>query len=116
MESECDATLMRIARKRAEEKVVFYLHLTVYVAANLLVIITWWLTGAGSLYFLSLWFLYVLVFWGAALFFHAMHVFLGVNLSDRLTEREFKKLTQGSDRMTAREFQESRQPKQGKQH
>jgi hypothetical protein len=43
-----DEELMRAARKRAEEKVGFYIHLTVYVAVNLLLVVVWWFSGARS--------------------------------------------------------------------
>ncbi len=83
------------------------MHFAIYVVVNLVLFFMWWLRGDASL-----WFVYVLVFWGIGLSIHAVGVFAGISLSDRLTEREFRKLTQGSDRMTVREFQTLEQEKQ----
>jgi hypothetical protein len=42
-----DEELMKIARKRAEDKIGFYTHFTIYVAVNLLLVFIWWFSGDG---------------------------------------------------------------------
>ncbi len=43
-----DEALMALARKRAQDKIEFYIHFTVYVAVNALLIVIWWFVGDGS--------------------------------------------------------------------
>ena len=38
----------RLARQRVEEKKGFYIHLTVYILVNILLILIWFFTGAGA--------------------------------------------------------------------
>ena len=82
-----DEELRRKARQRAEEKVGFYTHFTIYVLVNLGLVSIWWFSGDGFP-----WFLIVLVFWGIGLVAHAVRVFVGTGVTDRMAERELEKL------------------------
>ena len=61
----------RLARQRVEEKKGFYIHLTVYVLVNILLILIWFFTGAGFP-----WFIFPLGGWGIGLLFHFLGVFV----------------------------------------
>ena len=85
-----DEELMRIARKRAEDKMGFYTHFTIYVVVNLVLVLVWWFTGAGFP-----WFIFVLVFWGIGIVAHGGSVFVGTGMTDRMVAREYAKLKKG---------------------
>jgi hypothetical protein len=84
---QSDEELMRLARKRAEDRVGFYIHLTIYVVVNLFLVAVWWFTGAGFP-----WFVFVIGFWAIGLVAHGASVFMGGGMTDRITEREYQKL------------------------
>jgi hypothetical protein len=90
-----DEELMRLARKRAEDKVGFYTHFTIYVAINLLLIFVWWFAGGSSGVFP--WFVFVLVFWGIGIVAHGALVFVGTGMTDRMAAREYEKLKKGRE-------------------
>ncbi len=85
-----DEELMTLARKRAQDKVGFYTHFAIYVIINSMLIIIWWLTGAGFP-----WFIFVLGFWGVGLVANFISVFFGTGVSDRMAQREYEQLKQG---------------------
>ncbi len=86
-----DDALMALARKRAQEKIGFYIHFTVYVVVNAFLILIWWfVVGDGFP-----WFLFILGFWGIGIVAHFMGVFVGTGMTDRMTQREYEKLKQG---------------------
>ncbi len=85
-----DEALMALARKRAQDKIGFYIHFTVYVAVNALFIVIWWFSGISFP-----WFLFPLGFWGIGIVAHFMGVFVGTGMTDRMTQREYEKLRQG---------------------
>ncbi len=87
-----DEELMVQARKRAEEKVGFFIHLSVYAVINGLFILGWWFSGAGFP-----WFVFPMGFWGIGLVAHGMGVFVGTGMSDKMALREFEKLKHGKD-------------------
>jgi len=89
---QSDEELRRLARKRAEDKVGFYIHLTIYVVVNLFLVAVWWVAGDGFP-----WFLIVIGFWGIGLVAHGASIFLGGGMTDRITEREFQKLKRGKE-------------------
>ena len=78
------------AKKRVEAKYGFYVHLSVFLAVNLLLIII-------NLSNLSegIWFIYPLGGWGIGLFFHALGVFLiggkGTMIREKMIEKEMNK-------------------------
>jgi len=75
------------ARKIAEEKLGFYVHLTAYVLVNSLLIALWWWGGGGFP-----WFLFVVVFWGIGLTAHGIGAFVSPGYTERMAEREYQKL------------------------
>ena len=77
-------------QKRVEAKYGFYVHLTVFLAVNLLLVII-------NLSNLSegIWFIYPLMGWGVGLLFHALGVFLfagrGTMITEKMIEKEMKR-------------------------
>lgn len=57
------------ARKRVNEKIGFYIHLTVYICINLFFNIWNWIDGG------EYWALFPLLFWGLGLGIHYLNVF-----------------------------------------
>ncbi len=82
-----DEELHQIARKTAEGKVGFYIHLGVYIAVNLFLIVIWYITGAGFP-----WFLFILFGWGIGLAANYMAAFHGHAYVEGLAEEEYRKL------------------------
>ena len=79
----------RRAKKRAEAKLGFYLHLAAYIIVNIMLII---INLSTSTYYL--WFKWPLIGWGIGVFFHALgtYVFSGGSvIKERMIEREMKK-------------------------
>ena len=79
----------RRAKRRVEAKIGFFIHLTVYTAVNLLLIIINLLTSPGHL-----WFYWPLIGWGIGLFFHALRAFAfseGSTIKERMIEKEMAK-------------------------
>ncbi len=77
------------AKKRVEAKFGFYIHLSVYIAVSILLVIINLSTSAE--YFWSKW---PIAGWGIGLFFHALGVFVfsgGSAIKDRMIETEMKK-------------------------
>ena len=77
------------AKRRVEAKVGFYIHLSVYIAVNLLLIIINLTTSPEYL-----WFKWPLMGWGIGLFFHAIGVFVSSGRSlvtEQMIEKEMKK-------------------------
>ena len=77
------------ARKRAEAKLGFYLHLAVYIVINILLIIINLSTSTQYL-----WFKWPLIGWGIGVFFHALGAFVfsgGSVIKERMIEKEMKK-------------------------
>ncbi len=87
-----DEELMRLARKRAEEKIGFYVHFSIYLSINALLVLIWWFTGDGFP-----WFLFPLGFWGVGIVAHFVGVFVGTGMSDRMAQREYERLRQGKE-------------------
>lgn len=78
------------AKERVEAKFGFYIHLSVYVAVNLLLIIINLSTPSEGL-----WFIYPLLGWGIGLIFHALNVFVfagkGPLITEEMIEKEMNK-------------------------
>jgi hypothetical protein len=77
------------ARHRVEAKIGFFIHLTVFIVINLLLIIINLITSAGHI-----WFKWPLIGWGIGLIFHAVGVFFsteGIKIKERLIAKEIKK-------------------------
>jgi uncharacterized membrane protein len=84
---DSDEELRRIARKRAEEKVGFYMHFAIYVGVNLFLISLWYFTGAGFP-----WFIFPLFGWGIAVAAHYVGAFRGHAYTETLAEQEYQRL------------------------
>jgi hypothetical protein len=77
------------AKKRAEAKIGFYLHLAVYIVVNILLIIINFSTSTEYL-----WFKWPLIGWGIGVFFHALGTFVfsgGSVIKERMIEKEMQK-------------------------
>ena len=75
------------AEKRVEAKRGFFIHLTVYIAVNILLVIIWrFVAGAGFP-----WFLFPIAVWGIAVIIHAISVFRGKSDSAAIA-REAEKI------------------------
>lgn len=84
-----DTELFRIARKRAEAKLGFYVHAAVFVPVNLLLAGINLVTSPQEL-----WFIFPLLGWGLGLAIQGIAVFglIGSNLRERLVEAELQRL------------------------
>ena len=65
----------------------FYLHLSIYIAVNLMLIVIWALAGGGFP-----WFLFVLMGWGIGIVAHGASAFLLSHPDDIVLEREQRRL------------------------
>ena len=76
------------AKKRVEAKYGFYVHLSVYLAVNLLLIIINLSTPSEGL-----WFIYPLMGWGIGVIFHALSVFVfsSTLITEKMIEKEMNK-------------------------
>jgi len=77
------------AKKRAEAKIGFYLHLTIYVVVNIVLVIVNLRTSPEYL-----WFIWPLLGWGIGVFFHALEVFVlsgKRGVTARMIERELQR-------------------------
>ena len=74
------------AKKRAEAKFGFYIHLSVYIAVSILLII---INLSSSTQYL--WFKWPLIGWGIGVFFHALGVFVfsgRSSVTEKMIEKE----------------------------
>ena len=84
----CDPTY-RQAKRRAEVKLGFFIHLAVYLIVNVLLVAINLMTTPDYL-----WFIWALLGWGIGLFCHGFAVFFlsdGAPLKQRLIEKEMRK-------------------------
>ena len=72
----------QILKRRA-----FYLHLSIYIAVNLMLIVIWALAGGGFP-----WVLFVLMGWGIGIVAHGASAFLLSHPDDIVLEREQRRL------------------------
>ncbi len=63
--------IYELARKRVEEKKGFFVHLSVYIVVNIILVLIWVFTGPGFP-----WFAFPLGGWGIGLLFHGLGVFV----------------------------------------
>ena len=82
--------LRKLARKRAQAKIGFYVHLVIYVIINVFLVLLWYITSDTT----ELpWFIYPLIGWGIGLVAHGVYTFYGsTGLEDSMTERELANL------------------------
>jgi hypothetical protein len=77
------------ARKRVEAKIGFYVHLSVYIAVNILLVIV-----NISMSPQYLWFKWPLIGWGIGVISHALGVFVftgGSAIKEQMIEKEMRK-------------------------
>ena len=78
----------RRARRKVEQKLAFYLHLGIYIAVNILLVVINLLTWRGYP-----WFIYPLVGWGVGVAIHGMVAFFDsskkmAGFKERMIEKE----------------------------
>lgn len=84
-----DEQIYALAKKRVEEKKGFFVHLTVYIIVNILLVLIWAFTAGGG----YPWFVWPLGGWGIGLLFHSLGVFVFESKSDRAAiEKEVEKI------------------------
>lgn len=79
------------AKKRVEAKMGFYVHLVIFVAVNILLIIINYTTSPQYL-----WFKWPLIGWGIGILFHLLGVFVfseGSSLKEQLIKKEMQRDT-----------------------
>lgn len=81
----------RRAKRRAEAKIGFYIHLAVYVGVNILLIIINLSTSPQYI-----WFKWPLLGWGICVFFHGMSIFVFSGkkfqeIKEKMIEKEMKR-------------------------
>ena len=77
------------AKKRVEEKKGFFIHLTVYIIVNIMLVLIWaFATGGGFP-----WFIFALGGWGIGILLHFLGVFVFGQKSDKAAvEKEAEKI------------------------
>ncbi len=77
------------AKKRVEEKKGFYIHFTVYIVVNIMLVLIWAFAAGGGFP----WFVFPLGGWGIGVLFHFLGVFVFGRQSDRAAiEKEAEKI------------------------
>lgn len=77
------------AKKRVEEKKGFFIHLTVYIVVNIVLVLIWAFAVGGGFP----WFIFVLGGWGIGLLFHFLGIFVFEKKSDKAAiEKEADKI------------------------
>jgi hypothetical protein len=90
---DTDSRIERLARKRAGAKMGWYIHATVYVAINLLLVAMAASSGRN-------WAIFPALGWGLGLAIHGIVVFIvtgGAGLHERLVEQERRRLATQRD-------------------
>lgn len=86
--------LYREARKRVEAKKGFFIHLTVYIIINIMLVLIWAFPGGGGFP----WFVFVLGGWGIGILFHFLEAFVFSRQTDwerKAIEKEVERLKKG---------------------
>ena len=84
-----DEEIVKLAKKRVEERLGFLTHVAMYVLVNIGIVITWRLTGSSYP-----WFVWPLLGWGAGITAHALAYWFGPNSlhSAKAIDREVQRL------------------------
>ncbi len=80
----------RKAKERVEARIGFFMHLSVYIIVNALLILINLFSSSQHL-----WFQWPLLGWGIGLFFHGLNVFIffdGTKFKEKLIQSELKKM------------------------
>ncbi|MFC1995441.1 2TM domain-containing protein [Chloroflexota bacterium] len=81
--------IYELAKKRVEEKRGFFVHLTVYIVINIMLVFIWAFAAGGGFP----WFIFPLGGWGIGLLFHFLGIFVFGGKSDRAAiEKEAEKI------------------------
>ena len=83
--------IYQLARKRVEEKKGFFVHLSIYILVNILLVMIWAFGNGGGFP----WFIFPLGGWGIGLLFH----FLGVFVFSRSTEWEKREIEKEAEKL-----------------
>ena len=77
------------AKKRVEELKKFYSNLVTYIVVNIVLIIIYFVTSPGSL-----WFYWITIFWGIAILLQASRVFIfkGKFLGEEWEQKKIKEI------------------------
>lgn len=88
---EDDQKLYLRARKHAENKAGFLIHLLIYAAVNAFLVVTWWTTSGLGTY---PWWWFVTAGWGIGVVGHFVAVFFGEGYVEGAARREYERLKQ----------------------
>ena len=80
------------ARKTAEARVGFYIHLGIYVTVNAFLIALWYTTGLYAGISIFPWFIFPLFGWGIGIVAHGIATFRGPSYVERMTQQEYQRL------------------------
>ena len=86
--------LYREARKRVEAKKGFFIHLTVYIIVNIMLVLIWAFPAGGGFP----WFVFPLGGWGIGILFHFLEAFVFSRQTDwerKAIEKEVERLKKG---------------------
>lgn len=86
--------IYREARKRVEAKKGFFIHLTVYIIINIMLVLIWAFPGGGGFP----WFVFPLGGWGIGILFHFLEAFVFSRQTDwerKAIEKEVERLRKG---------------------
>lgn len=86
---EDDQKLYLKARKRAEDKAGFFVHLTIYLAVNVFLVLMWYTTSGPGTY---PWFWLITAGWGIGVAGHFVAVFAGEGYVEHAAQRELQRL------------------------
>ena len=84
-----DQQLYLKARKHAEDKAAFFIHLLIYAAVNTFMILMWWTTSGPGSY---PWFWIMTAGGGIGLVGHFVAVFFGEGYVENAARREYQRL------------------------
>jgi hypothetical protein len=91
--------IRKMAQSRVAEKKAFFIHLTVYILVNALLVVIWAVTSSYSGYRFP-WFIFPLAGWGIGLLIHCLATFVfpkaGSDWERREIQKEMDRLKKGS--------------------
>ena len=81
--------IYELAKKRVEEKRGFFVHLTVYILVNIMLVLIWRFAAGGGFP----WFIFPLCGWGIGIIIHFLNTFVfGGKLDTAAIEKEAEKI------------------------
>lgn len=97
-----DQELRTKAKKAAEARVGFYIHLGIYAAVNAFLVAIWWTTVWFAGVTIFPWFIFPLFGWGIGVVAHAIATFRGPAYVQRLSEEEYQRLKKQEESHTVK--------------